>query len=115
MQYLGITNFLGIAGLILALLLWVKLTLFEWRMKTMADTFTADVARLEADVTKYTDLVTGVQANTKSNTDTIAALKAQIAALPPAVDTTQMEAALKMLEDNNTALAGTVPAPTITL
>jgi hypothetical protein len=100
--------YLGVAGLVLAVLFYRWL---EWRLRTMADNFTADVTRLEADVTAYTNLITSVAANTTANTEEIISLKAQIAALPPTVDTAALEASLAILEGNNTALAATLPAP----
>ena len=83
--------------------------------KLIMTDFATDEARLEADIAAEGTLIDQVQANTASNIDQIATMKAEIDTLKSqGTDTTAMEAALATLEANNTKLAATLPvtAPT---
>jgi len=91
------------------------------RIELKMDSFSTDEARLEADVTTETNLITAVAAVISDNKTQIAALTAEVAALKASgVDTTQFEAALTAIEANNTQLSAiappappVVPTPTV--
>lgn len=78
-------------------------------------TLQEDVDRLTTDLAAQTALIGQVSTTLSGNTQAIADLKAQVAALQSqGVDTTALEAQIAVLEGNNTTLQGLVPAPSAT-
>ena len=84
-------------------------------IKKQMDTFTADQARLDADVQANTDAIKAVATAIAEDTKSIADLTKQVADLKATgVNTAAMEATLTKLETNNTALSGLAPVKAVT-
>lgn len=78
-------------------------------------TLQEDVDRLTSDLSAQTTIIGQISTTLTGNTQAIADLKAEVAALQSqGVDTTALEAQLSVLEGNNTTLQGLVPAPPAT-
>ena len=85
------------------------LTQMEKRIMTVEEL----TARLEADASAYTSDLETVKTLTESNTAEISTLRTELADIKVTGDTTRAEAALAIIEGNNTGLSalGTPAAP----